>query len=402
MNIFFTSVSLALELVAAPALGGTYALYQVQCLRTGGTLISSLYIFELIYRLKMRMPLIVHHFLTIFAISFTVSVWEYTESMTYMVSAVVWLFQATTEQPTFVGLLGYRLDWSPKFVARLLQFAALQTFIVKSASAVGLLVYWKLNQDYDHRPIDVAWTCMVWIIAIGLLLTQIWGSYVTYAIGRRILQIGHLPSPTDVPPSSLTMYSALHLARSRSRGKSVSVLDFAGASTRRSEQDSSTNTSDTVVPPVPELPLAYRGADRLDSHNANTNTNTNTNTGTDKVIMPVPPASAATPSAPAPGSAPGLSPGLPPSGGSEKEKLSGEVIQAEDEPTIPNSTSIGDTTTVPEIGSPVSEAMHTAPTSPDVDADVTMGKQAELLERAALGVEAGNEALAEEATGTAL
>lgn len=78
------------------------------------------------------------------------------------------------------------------------------------------------------------------------------------------------------------------------------------------------------------------------------------------------------------------------------------MIQAEDEPTIPNSTSIGDTTTVPEIGSPVSEAMHTAPTSPDVDADVTMGKQAELLERAALGVEAGNEALAEEATGTAL
>jgi hypothetical protein len=57
MNIFFTTVSLALELVAAPALGGHYALYQVQCLRTGGTLISSLYIFELIYRLKMRMPL---------------------------------------------------------------------------------------------------------------------------------------------------------------------------------------------------------------------------------------------------------------------------------------------------------------------------------------------------------
>jgi hypothetical protein len=74
---------------------------------------------------------IVHHFLTIFAISFTVSVWEYTESMTYMVSAVVWwvptvrtdhserrvvlsdsrLFQATTEQPTFVGLLGCEWDF---------------------------------------------------------------------------------------------------------------------------------------------------------------------------------------------------------------------------------------------------------------------------------------------------
>jgi hypothetical protein len=57
MNILFTTVALALELVAAPAFADDYALYQVQCLRTAGTLISGLYIFELIYRLKMRLPL---------------------------------------------------------------------------------------------------------------------------------------------------------------------------------------------------------------------------------------------------------------------------------------------------------------------------------------------------------
>ncbi|WWD17858.1 hypothetical protein CI109_102302 [Kwoniella shandongensis] len=186
MNVVFTTIALALELVATPAFAGRYTLWEVQCLRTGGVVISGLYVFELIYRLRMRPPLIVHHFLTIIAISFTVSVFEYTQSMTYLISAVIWLFQATTEQFTFVGLLGYRLDWDRKNISRLLKFAAVQSFVFKSASAIGLIVYWGLHQDYSYQPIDKAWTAMVFIIAVGLLLTQIWGSYVTYLIGRRV------------------------------------------------------------------------------------------------------------------------------------------------------------------------------------------------------------------------
>ncbi|ODO11658.1 hypothetical protein I350_00442 [Cryptococcus amylolentus CBS 6273] len=201
MNIIFTTVALALQLAASPALGKHYRLWEVQCLRTGGVLVSALYIFELVYRLKMRLPLIAHHFLTIIAISFTVSVFEYTMSMSYMVSAIIWLFQATTEQPTFLGLMGYRLGWSRTWVARLLKFAAVQTFILKSASAIGLIVYWALHQNYNYRPIDVAWTCIVFIVAVGLLLTQAWGSYVTYAIGARIQQ-RHSILPTLLPDAA--------------------------------------------------------------------------------------------------------------------------------------------------------------------------------------------------------
>ncbi|ODN84561.1 hypothetical protein L202_00488 [Cryptococcus amylolentus CBS 6039] len=201
MNIIFTTVALALQLAASPALGKHYRLWEVQCLRTGGVLVSALYIFELVYRLKMRLPLIAHHFLTIIAISFTVSVFEYTMSMSYMVSAIIWLFQATTEQPTFLGLMGYRLGWSRTWVARLLKFAAVQTFILKSASAIGLIVYWALHQKYNYRPIDVAWTCIVFIVAVGLLLTQAWGSYVTYAIGARIQQ-RHSILPTLLPDAA--------------------------------------------------------------------------------------------------------------------------------------------------------------------------------------------------------
>ncbi|KAK8865951.1 hypothetical protein IAR55_001100 [Kwoniella newhampshirensis] len=186
MNITFTFIALALELVATPAFAGRYALWEVQCLRTGGVVVSGLYVFELVYRLKTRIPLIIHHFLTIFAISFTVSVFEYTQSMTYLISAVVWLFQATTEQLTFVALIGYRLDWDGRVVGRMLKIAAIQTFVFKSASAIGLIVYWGLHQDYTYRSVDKAWTAMVFIIAMGLLLTQIWGSWATYTLGRRV------------------------------------------------------------------------------------------------------------------------------------------------------------------------------------------------------------------------
>ncbi|WVQ82767.1 hypothetical protein IAT38_004899 [Cryptococcus sp. DSM 104549] len=193
MNIIFTTIALALELVASPAFAGRYAFWEVQSLRTAGALTSALYIFELVYRVTMRMPLIAHHFLTIIAISITVTMFEYTQSMSYLVSAVIWLFQATTEQPTFFGLLGYRLGWNEKSVAWLLKFAALQTFVLKSASAIALIAYWGIHQNYSYNSMDRAWTAVVFIIAVGLLLTQIWGSYVTYAIGARITSPSRRP-----------------------------------------------------------------------------------------------------------------------------------------------------------------------------------------------------------------
>ncbi|WWC58717.1 uncharacterized protein I303_101261 [Kwoniella dejecticola CBS 10117] len=218
MNIIFTTIALALELVASPAFAGRYHLWEVQALRTAGILTSALYIFELIYRLKMRIPMIAHHFLTIIAISFTVTVFEYTQSMSYLCSAIIWLFQATTEQPTFVGLLGYRLEWNPRTVSKILKIASLQTFILKSASAIALIAYWGVHQNYSYNSVDRAWTAMVFIIAIGLLLTQIWGSWVTYQIARRIER--QPPALSNVNPafknSNLAIYQTI---RSNSKEK---------------------------------------------------------------------------------------------------------------------------------------------------------------------------------------
>lgn len=57
MNITYTTIALGLQLAASPALGGVYTQWEVEALRTGGVIISSLYIFELTYRLQMRLPM---------------------------------------------------------------------------------------------------------------------------------------------------------------------------------------------------------------------------------------------------------------------------------------------------------------------------------------------------------
>lgn len=49
---------------------------------------------------------VIHHCFTILAISLSVTLVEYTQSPTHVVSGIIWLLQATTEQPTFIGLFG--------------------------------------------------------------------------------------------------------------------------------------------------------------------------------------------------------------------------------------------------------------------------------------------------------
>ena len=62
LNIFFTTVALALELAATPAMAGRYVLWEVQCARTSSAMICAIYVFELVFRYDMRPPLYVARF----------------------------------------------------------------------------------------------------------------------------------------------------------------------------------------------------------------------------------------------------------------------------------------------------------------------------------------------------
>jgi hypothetical protein len=94
--------------------------------------------------------------------------------MTFMLSGIIWLCQATTEQPTFLGLYYYRMAKPSPAVANLLRAAAVQTFIFKFASAIGVIVVWYIHQKTVFHSINAAWSAMVFTISVGLMTTQVY------------------------------------------------------------------------------------------------------------------------------------------------------------------------------------------------------------------------------------
>ena len=65
------------------------------------------------------------------------------------------------------------MKWNQLVVAKILKFAAIQTFVIKTVAAAGVLAYWALNQKYSYRALDVVYSVMTVIIVIGLMLTQV-------------------------------------------------------------------------------------------------------------------------------------------------------------------------------------------------------------------------------------
>lgn len=57
VTIIYTTIALALEVAAVPLLIPQYGLFEQQCTRMAGVVVSGLYIFELTFRFDMRLPL---------------------------------------------------------------------------------------------------------------------------------------------------------------------------------------------------------------------------------------------------------------------------------------------------------------------------------------------------------
>ncbi|KAE9407469.1 hypothetical protein BT96DRAFT_809454 [Gymnopus androsaceus JB14] len=87
----------------------------------------------------MRWPLMTHHFCTVFAIVLLLSVLSYDKHPQLIGAGEIWLFQATTEQSVFLGLLMYRLGLSDKATSRVLYFASIQSLSVTVVSLLPLV-----------------------------------------------------------------------------------------------------------------------------------------------------------------------------------------------------------------------------------------------------------------------
>ncbi|KAK0495081.1 hypothetical protein EDD18DRAFT_1355083 [Armillaria luteobubalina] len=206
LNTFWTTVAFILQIVASPMLGGYYTWDRIGEARMAAVIISGLYIYEMVFRPSMRWTLLVHHFCTLFATIFIQIALQMALHPAIASAGLIWLFQATTEQSVFVGLILYRLRFPKHVVAPFLKFAAVQSFICKIASEIYLLIWWGIKLAKFHHKIDVALSVMLVLLISVLMATQIQGSYAVWCIGKSMHE--QLQKPVAIPGPSYWVHDS--------------------------------------------------------------------------------------------------------------------------------------------------------------------------------------------------
>ncbi|CAG8528344.1 9500_t:CDS:2 [Ambispora leptoticha] len=182
LEIFWTFVALALQLSVYRLLIRDFNYHDYETAQYMALILVDLYIFELLYRPVMRLPLIMHHCITIFLVIFGTYIIQECDNLDILPLAIIILFQATTEQITFVGLFLYRVK--PSLSSRTLFFAAVQVFILKFSTLVWSYVFWEQHvlPNRDGQSLVKAFNVIFPICGIILFGTQIWSTYVVYKI----------------------------------------------------------------------------------------------------------------------------------------------------------------------------------------------------------------------------
>ncbi|KAK9897917.1 hypothetical protein P389DRAFT_210293 [Cystobasidium minutum MCA 4210] len=189
LNVIYTLVVLILQLIASPMLAEKYTVERADLIKVAATIVSLLYLFEIVYRESMRTQMLIHHSATLFAVCLVSGTLDSTHHPSILVTGLVWLFQASTEQLTFIALLMYRLKYPVRHVAWLLKVSAIQNLIPKFAFAIYVLVWWGLRQVQNNdTSVDVAYSVILFICLFTLIPVQIYGSWVLVKVADGMLK----------------------------------------------------------------------------------------------------------------------------------------------------------------------------------------------------------------------
>ncbi|CEH19546.1 hypothetical protein CBOM_06857 [Ceraceosorus bombacis] len=183
LQTLITTIVLIMQCFCLPLLGLAFTERRTELMRACATLIGGLYVFELIWRSTMRPTMIAHHIITLFVMSLAIVLLSKLSDPSFVLTGLLWLFQATTEQTTFVALFMYRLQVSPRILRPMFRVASVQSLVFKMASIAGTIFVWVKWQLHGNGDLYTAYSVIFWIATIGLAVTQIWGSWVVWIMG---------------------------------------------------------------------------------------------------------------------------------------------------------------------------------------------------------------------------
>ncbi|KAE8190518.1 hypothetical protein A4X06_0g6903 [Tilletia controversa] len=149
LNCVLTTAAACCQFACLGAFSLGFQRWQFDVTRIAAMLIASNYVFEMIYRPRMRYPMVAHHILTLFLIMLSMSVLYEVKDPTVLLSGNMLMFLATLEQPTFLALLFYRLKFNQRLVHWSLRISAVQTILFKSIAAAGAIAVWIKWQRFN-------------------------------------------------------------------------------------------------------------------------------------------------------------------------------------------------------------------------------------------------------------
>ena len=149
--------------------------------------IAVIYVWELIYRLKIGWPLLIHHIITIIFCQLSMASYFDTGHVVILRIALLSGFYATTEQPSFVALLFYRLDIYPRCHSFLFFFAGIGTFILKTVVTIASMwqyaVYFRDEEEFDSW--STFWRYSFIPMLLMLYGSQLYACRILYLLGSR-------------------------------------------------------------------------------------------------------------------------------------------------------------------------------------------------------------------------
>lgn len=148
---------------------------------------SVLYVWELVYRVNIGTPLLIHHIMTIILCQLILATYFDYHTVIYLRLACVVAFSATTEQMTFVALYLYRLELYSGIHTKLFQISAALSFILKTTSIFWCIYLWA---KYIHEGRLVGkwgtfWTYATLPSMLILWLTQMYATFILIKLSKR-------------------------------------------------------------------------------------------------------------------------------------------------------------------------------------------------------------------------
>ncbi|KAM0751747.1 hypothetical protein T439DRAFT_324938 [Meredithblackwellia eburnea MCA 4105] len=184
LSIFYTFGAFGVQMACYGFFRDEYTVWNIRCLRVVASVVTSLYLFEITYRVSMRLQMLTHHLSTVFAITFVNGAVVITEDPSMFLTALMWLFQATTEQGIFFGLLMYRFKLPVKWVKPVLKISAIQGLLVKFVFSIYTFVWWGIVQARHTSPMEIAYSVVLILAMSTLMFTQFYGAWVVWKLAN--------------------------------------------------------------------------------------------------------------------------------------------------------------------------------------------------------------------------